>query len=360
MHVPAFFTMVARSIHKRPRFWIKLGKLESGVLAPDLVDVFVKEPIYVCGLARSGSTLLLEILAAHKDAASHKYQDFPFIFTPFWWHFVLKMSPFKDSSLRERAHGDRMLVNAASPEAMEEMLWTAFFPGSHKAEVSQVLGRDAGNTEFAGFYRKHIQKLLLAAKRKRYVSKGNYNVTRMGYLRGTFTDARFVVPIRDPVTHIASLMRQHERFCDAGRKDAAVVSHMSLAGHYEFGLGRVPINTGDNAAMGAVQAAWAAGDELRGWALYWAMIYGFVADTLADDKDLNDAALVLPYEQLCAQPEASLRLLFTHCDLAVDEALIAAYVPKIQKPDYYDAGFSAADLQLIRDICAPVAGRFGY
>lgn len=360
MRVPTFFTRVARSIHRHPRLWIRLGRLESALLAPDLADVAVAQPVYICGLARSGSTLLLEVLAAHGDAASHRYRDFPFIFTPFWWQLVLKLSPFKDAALHERAHGDRMLVNAASPEAMEEMLWSAFFKDRHDARVSQVLGRDTAAGEFAAFYRRHIQKLLLAAKRTRYVSKGNYHVTRMAYLRQLFPDARLVVPVRDPVTHIASLMRQHRRFCEAGRRNPAVVTHMTLAGHFEFGLNRVPIHSGDAAAVQAVQAAWAAGEELRGWALYWAMIYGFVAGQLAADDDVRGAALVLPYERLCADAAGTLRGLLIHCGLPADEALIAAYVPRIQAPDYYDAGFSEADIRLIRDLTGPVAARFGY
>lgn len=360
MKVPAFYTMVARSIRRHPRFWIKLGKVESGLLAPDLIDITVREPVYVCGLARSGSTLLLEVLAAHPSAASHRYQDFPFVFTPFWWYMVLKLSPLKDTSLRERAHGDRMLINAASPEAMEEMLWSSFFPGTHEAKVSQVLGRQIRNPDFADFYEKHIKKLLRRVRGKRYVSKGNYNVTRMGYLRALFQDAKFVVPVRDPVTHIASLMRQHERFCEAGRKDPAVAEHMATAGHYEFGLNRVPINTGDDAAMAEILAAWQRGEEVRGWALYWAMLYRFVADQLEGDADLRSATLVQRFEDLCAQPQESLRALFRHCDMTVDESVVAKYAPNIQKPDYYDAKFSEADLALIREITGPVAARFGY
>jgi hypothetical protein len=360
LHVPRFFTWVARSISKHPRFWIKLGQLESGVLAPDLVGQKVEEPIYVCGLARSGSTLLLEILAAHHDTASHKYEDFPFVFTPYWWRGVLRLTPFKDTELKERAHGDRMLVNAASPEAMEEMLWRAFFADSHKAEVSQVLGRDAAQPEFSRFYARHVQKILLAAKRRRYLSKGNYNVTRMGFLRGLFADARFVVPVREPVAHIVSLMRQHERFCAAGKKDAGVVAHMTLAGHYEFGLNRVPINTGDAAQMDAVLAAWKAGDEVRGWALYWAMLYGFVHAQLAADADLQAAALVVRFETLCAQPKETIRKVLAHCDLAQDEALVESFAAKIGAPDYYAAALSEAEVAVIREITAPVAALFGY
>ena len=182
----------------------------------------------------------------------------------------------------------------------------------------------------------------------------------MGYLRALFSDAKFVVPVRDPVTHIASLMRQHQRFSEAGKKNPAVATHMSLAGHHEFGLHRVPIHTGNDVAMAHVLAAWRDGEEIRGWALYWAMLYGFVAKQLEADKDLRAAVLVQRFEDLCAHPQESLRALFSHCDLTVDEALIAFYAPKIQKPDYYDAGFSDADIALIREITGPVAASFGY
>jgi hypothetical protein len=90
------------------------------------------------------------------------------------------------------------------------------------------------------------------------------------------------------------------------------------------------------------------------------MMYGFVAEQLDRDIDLQDAVRVQSYEALCAAPEAELRALFTHCGLSVDEELIAAFVPRIQKPDYYDAGFSDAQIAMITEITQPVAMRFGY
>ena len=360
MEVPRFFTAVARSIHKHPRFWIRLGRLESAVLSMDLAEKPVVQPLYVCGLARGGTTLALEMLAAHPDTASHRYQDFPFVLTPYWWQLVLKLSPFKSNALRERAHGDGMLVNAASPEAMEEMLWMAFFPQAHDAAVSQVLGRGLERTDFAVFYRKHIQKLLLAGKASRYVSKGNYNLTRMAYLRELFPDARFVVPVREPAAHIASLMRQHARFCEAGAKDAAVAEHMALAGHFEFGLKRTPINTGDAERLREVQAAWAAGDEVRGWALYWDMLYRFVHTQLVSDTDLRSGLQILRFETLCEQPESTIRSLLAHCGLRENAALVAQFAAKVQKPDYYDAGFTAEQLTTIKAITGDTAAHFGY
>lgn len=358
--MPRFFTRVARSITKHPKFWIRLANLESKVLAPDLMDRPVVAPVYVCGLARAGSTLMLEFLAGHKDAASHRYQDFPFIFTPYWWQLVLKLSPFKDEALRERAHGDRMLVNSASPEAMEEMLWMAFFPQLHDDSRSNVLGRKAAGGKFDAFYRKHLEKLLLAGKASRYVSKGNYNVTRMAYLHQLFPDARFIVPVRGPEGHIASLMRQHERFCAASKEDPDVAEHMALAGHLEFGPRRTPIHTGETGAMDAVKAAWAAGDEVLGWAHYWAMIYRFVAGQLAADKALAEACLIVRFEELCANPREVLKNVFAHCRLEVSEEALAAMAAKVSAPDYYDAGFTPQQREQIAAACSETAKALGY
>lgn len=359
LEVPRLFTRVARSIHKHPQCWIRLGNLESALLAPDLADIAARMPLYVCGLARAGSTLLLEVLAAHSDTASHRYEDFPFIFTPYWWKLVLKLSPFKDQTLRERAHGDGMMINAASPEAMEEMLWMAFFPHLHDASRSNVLDAGTTNPAFERFYRKHVQKILLAGRAARYVSKGNYNVTRMDYLRTLFTDARFVVPVREPAAHIASLMRQHRRFSEAGQADADVAAHMSAAGHFEFGLNRTPIHTGDDAAIAAIQQAWANGNEVLGWALYWNAIYRFVIAQLEDDAKAH-SMLLLRYETLCHEPANTLRTMLSHCQLAPDETLVERFAATVKAPDYYESGFTSEERTLIASITNDTAKRLGY
>ena len=88
----------------------------------------------------------------------------------------------------------------------------AFFSTLHDPGSSAVLNGETNNKEFANFYKDHIRKLLLLRGGRRYLSKANYNLTRLGYLLKLFPDARFLLPVRDPVWHIASLMRQHQRF----------------------------------------------------------------------------------------------------------------------------------------------------
>jgi hypothetical protein len=49
-------------VERRPGLWTRLGDLETRMLGAELTDVEIKAPIYVAGMARSGSTLLLEVL----------------------------------------------------------------------------------------------------------------------------------------------------------------------------------------------------------------------------------------------------------------------------------------------------------
>src|SRR3546814_12886608 len=85
---------------------------------------------------------------------------------------------------------------------------------------------------------------LWVRRRPRYLSKANYNVTRMEYLLKLFPDARFVLPLRDPAAHIASLMKQQRLFCEGERRHPAALEHMRRIGHFEFGIDRRPINVG--------------------------------------------------------------------------------------------------------------------
>ena len=55
-----------------------------------------------------------------------------------------------------------------------------------------------GEDDLEAFYRDHIRKLLWLRGGRRYLSKGNYNTTRIAYLARLFPDARFIVPVRDP------------------------------------------------------------------------------------------------------------------------------------------------------------------
>jgi Sulfotransferase family len=341
-----------------PGFWIGLGNLESRVLSDRLADIRIEKPIYIAGLARSGTTILLELLSLHPQLSGHRYRDFPPILAPWFWNWFVDRAGGRDKAASERAYGDGIEVTPESPEAFEEVIWMAFFDKLHDPDVSAVLTAATGNRDFEEFYRDHIRKMLLIRGGSRYLSKGNYNVTRLAYLLKLFPDAKFVLQIRDPVWHIASLMQQHERFCREHKRDVRLQRHMSRSGHFEFGLDRRPVNSGDTSVTAEVRKLWAEGREIEGWALYWKDLYGHVADALKADDALRRATLVVNYEALCSKPEQVMTAVVAHCELPPGEIdLVAEGVRRIRHPSYYEPAFSQEEIALIETVTGPVTGR---
>jgi len=352
--------LLGAAIADWPGLWRRLGDLETDWLADAIGKVEIEKPIYVCGLARSGSTILLELLASLDGVATHRYRDFPPVFTPYMWNWLLDRLPKKRSEPVERGHLDGLLVTPESPEAFEEVIWMAFFPQIHDPAVSNLLDARSANPAFERFYGEHLRKILLTRGGRRYLAKGNYNIARLGYIRKLFPDARFLIPVRDPVWHVASLIKQHRLFCEAERRNPRVLAYLRRVGHFEFGLDRRPINTGADQAVREIAALWRAGEEVRGSARYWSRIYGYLADTLDVDAKLAEAARVVRYEDLCEKPAETLRALLDHCDLTPSDDGLAALSGRIAAPSYYTPGFSPEELDIIAVETREVSARYGY
>jgi Sulfotransferase family len=350
MEMPRWLDALGGFIDRTAGFWQKLGDLESSANRAELDAIPIDRPIYVAGLARSGSTILLELLAARPGVATHRYRDFPPIFTPLVWNRAFAQVYRADAPPAERAHKDRILVTPDSPEAMEEVLWMRFFQGIHDTGRSQVLDAVTINPAFERFYADHLKKILLIRQGRRYLSKGNYNLTRFAYLKKLFPGARFVVPVREPRWHVASLMKQHRLFCAEEERDPRILKHMQRVGHLEFGLDRRAINTGDAAAAQGIERLWRDGEEVRGWARYWAMLYGFALDQKErDPAGLGEAVHLVRYEDLCDRPEETLTKAFAHAELPLGPGELAPMAARLSQPTYYDPGFTPAEEAVIAE-----------
>lgn len=356
--VPTFLHVLGGLVHRHPAFWLWLGRLESNFLSDQTRQVPVQMPIYVCGLARSGSTLLHQVISAHPHVATHRIKDYPMLFTPYWWRRAT--ANLRPQPPRERLHQDRVMVTPMSPDALEEMLWMAFFPRCHDPSVRNLLGAEDLHPAFESFYDVHLRKLLLAEGATRYAAKANYHVARLPYLARLFPDARFVIPLRAPESHIASLLRQHRWFSRGQREHPRALDYMRWSGHFEFGLDRRPMHLGDGEQVRRVVEAWADGDEIRGLAVYWDMVHGYLRRLLDSDARLRQAALVVRYESLCASPVETLGAVFAHCALPDAERIVEGHAPGIRSPDYYRSDFSQEDLAVIRAETADTARLWGY
>lgn len=344
-------------IHRFPWFWKRIGNFETTVLSEELKSIQIDRPIYIAGLARSGSTILLEAIAAQPSVTTHQYRDFPAIYTPYWWNSGQNNTPC-DETPQERAHKDGLLVTSQSPEAMEEMLWMSFFSQAHQPQQSQVLTENTSHPKFEKFYVDHIRKLLLVRKGNRFASKENYNVTRMKYLRKLFPDVKFVIPIRSPLNHIASLMKQHKLFCEGEKKYPRALEHMRRVGHFEFGLDLRLINTGNDAVLSEIEDLWKRGEDVRGWARYWASLHQFLYHQLSSDSDLRNATIIVSYEKLCESPHQTLADLMSHCQLD-DVECLNHFAQSIQAPKYYQPNFNDSERNAISEETAEVVEQIG-
>ena len=335
-----------------------LGDVEAEWLGGALEAIPIDRPVFITGLARSGTTLLLDVLAGLPNVATHRYRDFPFLFVPVAWN-RLQSRIGKSGPPVERPHRDGIRITKDSPEAFEEPIWAHFFPAIHDPRTTHRLTATDRQPRFDAFFRQHLQKLLLLRGGSRYVSKGNYNVTRIEYLADLLPDARFVVPVRHPVAQVESLMRQHRLFCEYSAQDARVPQYLRAAGHYEFGPQRVPVNIHEEDAR-EIADAWTSGADEIGYAVMWRSVYMHVRSLRSMDAKLRGRIEFVRYEDLCRHPEKTLRRIAEFCELESGIESLLARAPDVapRKP----GSFRLSDELGARvwNATAETAESFGY
>jgi len=361
-HVPTTLHWRARFQQRTAPVWRRLAGLESAILREDLEATPIRQPIYIAGVPRAGSTLLTEILSRHPDVTSHRYSDFPNIHTPYWRNWLAQLTGRQAPKASERAHQDRIMVTTESPEAVEEVIWMQFFDHLHDPSRDQRLGKETSNPEFESFYRDHIRKLLLVRSRSRYLAKGNYNTTRLAYLHKLFPDARFVVPVRNPIDQVASLCKQDKLFERLNNEDPRVGRQLQMSGHFEFGPARRPICLANDETARSIRGLWESGKPAEGWALYWHGIYREVLRQLESDPELESAVLLVNYEEMCRDPRKTIDRILEHTGLDASKAVpvIEEFSGTISKPDYYQPEFPQQTLASLIEITHSTARLLGY
>jgi Sulfotransferase family len=361
--VPGPFYWSVRGVHAAAPLFVALGNLETQMLARRLSVQRVDRPVYICGLPRAGTTITLQMLSEHPDVVTHKYADFLMPYMPWIWNKVFPRIPV--NAMRKpvpRIHRDRIEVTRDSAEMGEEILWEHFFPQVHDETRYSVLDVTTSNPAFERFYTEHLCKLALVRGRTRYASKAIMCVLRMQYLRRLFPDARFLLYVRNPIDHVASLIKQDRIWAELERDDPRQIEIIELTGHHEFGPHQVMANVGDPQELREIRRLFDAGSWAQSRARYWAYLYGFVTKQLDEDPELARRVCVVRYEDLCGHSLATIDRILAHTglDAASFAATRTAYGQKLSFPDYYKPAFDAGVLDEIVAATAEVAKRFDY
>ncbi len=358
--VPMYF--IAKFFHKFPRLADMLHTVEYFQLKKKVEKISIDRPIYVTGFARAGTTITVEMLSHHPDVATHRYLHMVLPFTPHWTQQVANYAPLMTKPV-ERVHQDGLLVTKESPEAVEEIFWQRFFENPHDEANSNILDRNTKNPQFEIWYRTHLKKLLYDQHATRYAAKNNYNITRMEYLQKLFPNVKFIILIRNPFNHIASLAKQDRVLKEVEQKDSLLLDWTKIIGHREFGSARVCINLDNYGTVQKIRQLWTQKNTyVEGWAVYWAAMYSYIHRKLETNPDLAKASLLVRYEDLCESPKKTIDDIIDHTELDSKkfEKIKEHYSKRLRQPTYYKSKYSEKEQDTIIHTTKEIAGKFGY
>lgn len=298
------YSALDRALHNQafssPGLQKGLSRLEDRLWRRRIAATRAERPVLITSLPRAGTTILLELLAGRPQFAAATYRNMPFTLSPLLWGRFSSLFR-KAGEKSERAHGDGISVDFDSPEAFEEMIWMTFWRERYRNGQIALWDETNRNPEFETFLSQHMRKIIAGSPgASRYVSKNNANIARLPLLSAAFPRAQIVIPIRDPESQIASLMRQHARFTDLHSRDRFARQYMEGIGHFEFGAALRPIafpGAPDN-TDGAETSAY--------WLRYWNAAYAHVLESAPKDAIFVDHATLSsrPDEQLPKLAEA--------------------------------------------------------
>ena len=249
-------------MHAAAPLFVGLGNLESRMLARRLASQTVDRPVYICGLPRAGTTITLQMLSEHPDVVTHKYADFLMPYMPYVWNKVFPRIPGRRHAQTRAAHPSRPNRGHARQrrDGRRDFVGALLSAHSRRNELCSVLDGTTSNPAFERFYSEHLRKLELVRGRTRYVSKAIMCVVRMQYLRKLFPDARFLLYVRNPVDHVASLIKQDRIWAELERDDPRQIEIIELTGHHEFGPNQVMANVGDPHELREIRRLFDAGN----------------------------------------------------------------------------------------------------
>ncbi|MBC9032967.1 sulfotransferase [Sphingomonas sp. JC676] len=251
-------------------------------------DVPVERPVFVTGLARAGTSILTRILHESGGFACASYRDLPFPLAPNSW---ARLGGKRRVEARERGHGDGLMHDLDSPEAIEEVFWRLREGARYRR--ADGLAPVAPQQESITAFRDYVRLVLHAHGGGRYLSKNNNNALRLAALIEAFPDAVLVHPFRDPLQQALSLRAQHVRACTLAGEDPFRRRFMTWLGHHEFGADQRPFLF--DGAPGP--------DEDRGHVDYWLKLWISVHEALLfPPHEVHGRQLFVDYDALCANP----------------------------------------------------------
>lgn len=278
--------------------------------------------VFVTGLARSGTTVLLREIHGSGKFASLTYADMPFVLAPNSFAFMSRRA-VRRSRLAERAHGDGIMVGQESPEALEEVYWRVVDGASYIKP--DHLAPHRLTRELLDGYLDYVRLILRAKGSSRYLAKNNNAILRLAPLSRNLPRSTFLISLRDPLQHAQSLLAMHRRFLGA---DSFTQSYMTWLGHHEFGATHRPFRFAGAATRDPM--------TLDYWLTLWLEVHAAIAAV----EEVQSNVAFVPYEAISRDP-AVWRRVARRIEIAADPLHEIKPIAE-RRPDPHDAGLAKA------------------
>jgi hypothetical protein len=264
-------------------------KMKQGIQLKD-------EFIIVSGLARAGTTSLMNHLLKVEGFASLSYANMPFLLAPNTWRKIYHPT---DKSTKERSHKDGIKIGLNSNEALEEYFFKALSQDAY-LKADRLKEYTLSEDEYRDYL--SYQSLIRNSPTEIYLAKNNNFLLRYKSVRAYNPNFLLVVLFRNPLLHATSLLEKHLYYSELQKEDPFVEEYMNWLGHHEFGLSQKAFQFGEKEPPQGDK------NSLDYWLKIWLNYYQYALQ-------IEDAqSLFIPYESLCANPQENLELILGKLD----------------------------------------------
>ncbi|PTM05982.1 MAG: sulfotransferase family protein [Bacteroidetes bacterium] len=264
-------------------------KMKQGIQLKD-------EFIIVSGLARAGTTSLMNHLLKVEGFASLSYANMPFLLAPNTWRKIYHPT---DKSTKERSHKDGIKIGLNSNEALEEYFFKALSQDAY-LKADRLKEYTLSEDEYRDYL--SYQSLIRKSPTEIYLAKNNNFLLRYKSMRAYNPNFLLVVLFRNPLLHATSLLEKHMYYSELQKEDPFVEEYMNWLGHHEFGLSQKAFQFGEKEPPQGDK------NSLDYWLKIWLNYYQYALQ-------IEDAqSLFIPYESLCANPQENLESILGKLD----------------------------------------------
>jgi hypothetical protein len=245
-----------------------------------------QEFVIISGLARAGTTSLMNDLSKIDEFVTLSYANMPFLLCPNIWARFYKP---KNKELKERSHKDGIMIGLDSNEALEEYFFKVIAKDSYIKDsyLSEYKISQEDYNDYLDY-----QSIIKLDNKKIYLAKNNNFILRYKSIREFNSDFIMVIMYRDPLSHATSLMEKHHEYTKLQRKDTFVLEYMNWLGHHEFGMKQKPfvfqnseVNLDNNK------------ESLNYWLKIWINYYKYVL-TFSEHN-----TILINYDSYCSNPK---------------------------------------------------------